>query len=304
MGICSDCIFKNRKIGESYECEIYSDLKPDQEECKHFIDLSKIGKWTLKSIRKGNSKGYLDRLQKDIYPVTYKNKREIPKDLLVEIKKAYNEKNRGELMEKLLKLDKFPIKDPYVAYFRRSSNSKDAILANPKTVKRITNRLFSKGNFEDMIEGSKRPKEFNRRIGPLFKKWLKKLDYPFLREKDFEDSDTGIVFLNESEKKCKKYCDDKLGCELRKGPDFVAKVKEQHIIAEGKFLTDYGGHQNEQLEGALNFARRNKGDAIRIAILDGVVWLKKDVSQFNSICEPGVTSLSALLLEEYLESYL
>ena len=74
------------------------------------------------------------------------------------------------------------------------------------------------------------------------------------------------------------------------------------MIGEAKFLTDYGGHQNAQFEDALRLLRGKKGDAVRIAVLDGVVWIKDSTKMYRSICELPKVALTALLLKDFLES--
>jgi hypothetical protein len=94
----------------------------------------------------------------------------------------------------------------------------------------------------------------------------------------------------------------KLHCNLDKGPDFLTKLQERYVIGEAKFLTDYGGHQNAQLEDALRLFKEKKGQAIRIAVLDGVVWIKEGTKMYRRIVELEETALTALLLKEFLES--
>ncbi|MBI4723298.1 MAG: type II restriction endonuclease [Candidatus Stahlbacteria bacterium] len=94
----------------------------------------------------------------------------------------------------------------------------------------------------------------------------------------------------------------KLGCELDKGLDFVAKVKNNYIIGEAKFLTDYGGSQNANFEDALRLLRGKKGRAIRIAVLDGVVWIKGSAKMHKTVCGLKEIALSALLLNEFFGS--
>ncbi|MEW6685340.1 MAG: type II restriction endonuclease [Candidatus Edwardsbacteria bacterium] len=86
-----------------------------------------------------------------------------------------------------------------------------------------------------------------------------------------------------------------------KGPDFLAKVKDIYVIGEAKFLTDYGGAQNANFEDALRLLKEKEGKAIRIAVLDGVVWIKDSTKMFRTVCELEETALTALLLKDFLE---
>ena len=65
-------------------------------------------------------------------------------------------------------LDLFPIKDSYVAFLKRDRN---AIKRNPETINRLCGRLYEMG-LEEMFEKCSTPKETNRQIGPLFKRWV------------------------------------------------------------------------------------------------------------------------------------
>jgi len=253
--------------------------------------------WVRKSIEIANSAGYLDKLQ-EVYPVVQETEREIDPEVKKELKQSYNAGNDITLIKKLLELPKFPVKDPYVAFLRKN----DVFLEyNPQTVNRIAERIRAMG-FEAMIESIEEPKEFNRQIGTLFKKWIPKIGYPLLHEAEFEAYDEGIAFLQGGDAQLKDFANRRLGCNLDKGPDFLAKAREIYVIGEAKFLTDYGGHQNAQFEDALRLLRGKKGKAIRIAVLDGVVWIKDGTKMYRTIRELEDAALTALLLKRFLES--
>lgn len=256
-----------------------------------------MNEWVKKSIKIANSHGYLDNLQ-EVYPVAQETERGIDPEVKKDLKETYNGGDNTALIKKLLALPKFPIKDPYVAFLRKNEIF---LRYNPQTVNRIAKRIRDLG-FDAMIEAVAEPKEFNRQIGTLFKKWLPKIGYPILPEAEFETYNKGIALLQGSDAQLKNFANKKLGCSLDKGPDFLAKVKNTYVIGEAKFLTDYGGHQNAQFEDALRLLRRKKGKAIRIAILDGVVWIKDGTKMYKTICELEETALTALLLKKFLES--
>jgi hypothetical protein len=149
--------------------------------------------WVERSIKLANSENYLDRLH-EVYPVTIGVKRAVPDEIKRQIQQAYNQKNGLELLKTLLKLDKFPIKDPYVAFLRK----KNVFLElNPMTVNRIAHTLFSM-SYDEIIEGCEEPKEFNRQIGTLFRNWLPKLGYPMSPKETFI-RDEGIVIFSGSD---------------------------------------------------------------------------------------------------------
>lgn len=254
-----------------------------------------MNEWARRSIKIANSPGYLDKLH-EVYPVTIEAKRKLPSSVRRALKNAYEKQDNLKLMEILLKLEKFPIKDPYVAFLRK----RDIFLEyNPMTVKRIAERIFSMG-FEGMIDGIEEPKEFNRQIGTLFHKWLSKFDYPNLPTLEFEKF-KGIAFLSGSGRELKDYANRVLHCSLGKEPDLLAKAGMNYIIGEAKFLTDYGGHQNAQFEDALRLLKGEEGNAIRIALLDGVVWIKDSTKMFRTVCGLQKDAFTALLLKDFLE---
>ena len=252
--------------------------------------------WVQKSIEIANAPGYLDRLL-EVYPVTQETERHIPTQTKEDLKKVFYSSDDYALIKKLLKLPKFPIKDPYVAFLRK----REVFLKyNPRTVHRLAERIRLMG-YEEMIKAIEEPKEFNRQIGTLFKRWLRTLGYPFLEDDDFVSSHD-ISFLDGSENHLLNFANSYLRCHLDKGPDFVAKVGERYIIGEAKFLTDYGGHQNAQFEDALRLLRGREGDALRVAVLDGVVWIKDHTKMYRYVGELEQPAFTALLLKDFLES--
>lgn len=252
--------------------------------------------WVRKSINLVNSTNYLDRLH-EVYPVTLGVKRAVPDEIKRRIQQAYNERNSFEMLRILLKLDKFPIKDPYVAFLRKK---KIFLQLNPETVNRIANTLFSM-SYEEIIEGCEEPKEFNRQIGTLFRNWLPKLGYPLLPKEQFVSSG-GISLFKGSNGEKMEFANSILGCDLDKAPDLLAKVGEKYVVGEAKFLTDMGGHQMAQFQDALRLVKGKMGKALRIAILDGVVWVSGKHKMFKTVCQLKETALSALLLKDFLES--
>lgn len=255
-----------------------------------------MNEWVKKSIDIANAPGYLDKLHA-IYPVTQESERLITTAVQNRLKQIYHAGDDATLIKELLRLPKFPVKDPYVAFLRKRPIF---INYNPRTVARIAGRVRSMG-YSAMIESIQEPKEFNRQIGTLFKRWLPKLGYPILTEDDFK-TDTNISFLQGSDTQLKNYANAVANCELDKGPDILAKVGKTYLIAEAKFLTDVGGHQNAQFEDALRLLKGKKGTAIRIALLDGVLWIKDHAKMYRTVSHLKETALTALLLKPFLES--
>ena len=93
-----------------------------------------------------------------------------------------------------------------------------------------------------------------------------------------------------------------LSYSVDKGLDLVAKSGKKYVIGEAKFLTDYGGHQNAQLRDAIGLLNEYRGEAVPVAILDGVVWIENGGKMLNAVRKLEETALSSLLLKDFLES--
>lgn len=90
---------------------------------------------------------------------------------------------------------------------------------------------------------------------------------------------------------------------LRKGIDFILKIKNKFILGEAKFLTDYGGTQNNQFNDAIRVAKISRGNVMGIAVLDGIVWFESNQYMHRTIKSFEGIALSALLLEEFINNY-
>lgn len=250
-----------------------------------------MNEWVESSIEIANSPGYLDRLHQ-IYPISVGPRRIVSAQTKRELRLIYDSQNEVLLVKALLQVDKFPIEDPYVAFLRK----KDSFIEyNPQTVGRIAQRVLSM-SFEEMIDEIEEPKVVNRRMGTLFPEWLATLDYPMLSKSEFPYYNGEIAFLTGGNGERKDYANRVLGCNLNKGPDLLVKVGAHHVIGEAKILTDYGGHQNAQFADALNLLGGSEGDAIRIAVLDGVVWIEDGAKMFRTVCELEGAAFTGLLL--------
>ncbi len=223
--------------------------------------------WTKLSIEFANQRNYLDELFR-VYPTIPENIRDIDEEVWSNIEKSFNSKDNIRLINDLLGLKLFPIKDSYIAYLRRDNSS---IERNPETINRLCGRLYEMG-IEKIFEKCTEPKETNRQIGPLFKRWLQKgtIGVPFLKAMDF-DNYSGNSILDASDNEMMIYAKEKLNYKRNKGLDFLSKFNGKYIIGEAKFLTDFGGHQYTQFEDAINTIKVKGVNAVKIAILDGVL---------------------------------
>lgn len=262
--------------------------------------------WTQLSVEFASQKNYLDELFK-IYPISPNLRRNISEAKWADIENAYNEQNNEELIKALLKLDLFPIKDSYISYFK---NDHSAICRNPQTVNRIAGNLYEMG-LTEIFEKCTEPKESNRQMGPLFKRWIDKgvLGAPIYRSSDefFSTNENGI--LNISDAEMKNVAKDMLGYNRNKGLDLLARFNGIYVLGEAKFLTDFGGHQNGQFADAvstLNFgfsSGKLNATVIPIAIMDGVLYIQNNSKMYNYLkTHDEQVILSGLLLREFLYS--
>ena len=196
-----------------------------------------------------------------------------------------------------MELPRFPIDDPYIASLRRHPS---LLSKNPETIERIGRKLLSIG-IDVVLELAGKPKSPSRQLGHSFKKWLRTVDYPFLQENDFQEY-SDIAFLEGSDKRLKKFAIEELGIRnLKKGIDFILKIKNKFVLGEAKFLTDYGGTQNNQFRDAISVAGVNKNNVVGIAVIDGIVWFESNAYMHKTIKSLNGIALSALLLEEFIQ---
>ncbi len=254
--------------------------------------------WVKKSIQVANAPGYLDSLS-EIYPMNVNLERLLQESDCQMIEEAYQQKNTKELIRLLiLHSGVFPVKDSYIGFIRKKPK---AIDENPKTVKRIGERLYSLG-LERMVQEAQRPKETNRQLGQSFKKWVSRLGYPMVDAEQMLASTRGVVVLDGSDKVLGAFAREKLGCTVHKGIDLVLKKGSKYVIGEAKFLTTPGGEQDRGFDDASKFVNEPDGDAIRIALIDGYIWLESLGGLHDKIVKSDATVMSALILKDFVAS--
>lgn len=250
--------------------------------------------WAKKSANIAAKDNYLDCLQ-EIYPSVPAQRKVLSQDLRV-IRQAIKQNNKIKLLEILLRMDKFPYDESYKKFLKVDH---DAIRRNPKTVDRICSVLFQMG-VDGIITGVTAAKVPNQGRGPQFKAWAKR-NFNFIQRPQFVSSSKGIVFLDASDENLRNYANSELGAGLAKRPDFIAKSGKKFVLGEAKFLSDMGGNQNGGFKDAMSIAGQASGRTIKVAILDGIVWLKT-TPYYRQIETSGVYVFSALLLESFLTS--
>jgi hypothetical protein len=255
-----------------------------------------VNYWTQLSIDYANQKHYLDDLF-TVYPTIPEGIRNIEQSTLDAIEKSFNKRDNLTLLKQLLDLNLFPIKDSYVAYLKRDSSS---IERNPATVSRLCGRLYEMG-LPKIFERCCEPKETNRQIGPLFKRWLKNksLGVDCLSLSRFTSTNDNVV-LDGGDAELKQFANEKFGYNHHKGLDLIARFNGKYVIGEAKFLTDFGGHQDAQFNDAIATIQAEVS-AVKIAILDGVLYIPAKNKMFTYLKEHETYNImSALVLREFL----
>lgn len=177
-----------------------------------------------------------------------------------------------------------------------------AIERNPKTINRICGRLYQMG-LDKIFERCSEPKETNRQIGPLFRRWTNSkalgIQPVFLEEFISTKKD---AILDGSDKQLMNFASTELKYKHNKGLDFIARFNGQYIIGEAKFLTDFGGHQNAQFNDAITTVQTKGVKAIKIAILDGVLYIKGNNRMYKDTTTKykDLNIMSSLVLREFL----
>ncbi len=260
--------------------------------------------WVNKSIELSKSNFYLDNLL-DIYPPDEISRELVVEDKAPELKKLFDKKNCLELVKELIRLKKlgfkFPVENPYISFL---SYYKEAIDKNPKTVKKICAALYQM-DYNTLKKKLEAPKKASRRIGPMFRNWLKR-NFKFVNKENLGKTNE-IVFLEGGDQLLRDFAEKQLKCilgKLSKGLDFVAKAKNNYIIGTAKFITDFGGTQYNQLYEAIRLIRetRTPENVIKIAVIDGVAWLGGRMRDILDGLKDDEYCLSALLLK-YLLNY-
>ncbi|MBR4435806.1 MAG: restriction endonuclease [Clostridia bacterium] len=262
--------------------------------------------WTELSVQFANQSNYLDELFK-VYPMSPNIRREIDNNQWKRVQTSFERQDNETLVRELLTLELFPIKDSYVAYLKRDPES---ISRNPETVNRLAGNLYEMG-LDVIYEKCTEPKETNRQIGPLFKRWIARgmLGAPVYNTVNEFLAANGNAVLNASDTEMQRFASDYLGYSHNKGLDFVARFNSQYVIGEAKFLTDFGGHQDAQFADAVStitsslLPNRFNVTVNKIAICDGVLYITGNNKMHRHLREhDDQTILSSLLLREYLYS--
>lgn len=263
-----------------------------------------MNKWVEKSINLANSDGYLDKLM-DVYPINLSLIRNLSDSEIEEIKNLFHKKRIKELISFLLDLEKFPIDDSYIGFFRKN---RESLNKNPKTIKRIGKRLLKMG-LDELLIGATKAKSPSRKVGPEFRNWLYKIGYPILQKNDFLDRKNKVAILEGSDSSLVNFAKEELDYKGSKGLDAVLRIGDKFVIAEAKFITSNGGTQHKSFREGVSFVKDKNKNFIKIAIFDGVVWVisdkiknKRKLSLYETVInlKNDEIILSTLLLKDFV----
>jgi hypothetical protein len=254
--------------------------------------------WAQLSIEYANQRSYLDDLFQ-VYPTIPGGIREIDNEIWGSVEKAFGEKNNIDMIKQLCLLEKFPIKDSYVAFLKLDSNS---IEKNPQTINRLAGIIYEMG-LKRLWQKCTEPKETNTQIGPMFKRWIenKSLGIEPIPASDFLNTTVNAI-LKGGDAELNHFAKEYFGYGKNKGLDFVARFNGKYILGETKFITAIGGNQNNSFTDVITTLTTPVKNAICIGIIDGIPWLIGKSAYYEQITETykNYNIMSALVLRNFL----
>jgi hypothetical protein len=266
---------------------------------------AELNQWVLRSIELFERTPYLDNILA-VYPLQSARPTRLNDNLRRRIISAHQARRTDELITILQNEVKFPYDEP-LWYLMK--NIQGCLTNNPRQIQRIADSLYSMTADETVFRLESAPK-LNTQMGPMFTNWLRN-NFNLLNVDEFTNSTQGIHILNSSEQEGKNFVNNILLQNVEKRPDLVAKVNETYIIGEAKWIGSPGGNQNKQVVEVINLCRDQRGNVIRIGIIDGFPWATKTVTEgiindktVVQVQESEYDIISALLLNEYLVSFL
>ncbi|MDI6402849.1 hypothetical protein QLX67_12650 [Balneolaceae bacterium ANBcel3] len=265
--------------------------------------LDHLNEWVRRSINEFNSDGYLDKIG-EVYNYRIAQPERIKEELRRAIKIAHNNRNDVELIRLLSQLDKFPYDEPFWYLIKNATKFSNT---NPSQIRRICETLYNMTDEEVIIRVESQPK-LNQQTGPMFNNWLRaKFEVKNLNE--FKASSVGFIILGESEEVGRKFLTEDLNQNVSKRPDLIAKVNDRYIIGEAKWIGQSGGNQYKSVAEVIKFCEYQRGNVLRIGIIDGYPWLTHNTNGNlikDRICievqESTYNLMSSLLLVDYMES--
>ena len=266
---------------------------------------AELNQWVLRSIELFENTAYLDNILA-VYPLQAARPNRLEDRLRRRIISAHQARRTNELITILQNEVKFPYDEP-LWYLMK--NIQGCLNNNPIQIQRIADSLYAMTADETVFRLESAPK-LNTQMGPMFTNWLRD-NFNLLTIEDFRESTHGIHILNASEQEGKDFVNDILNQNVEKRPDLVAKVNNTYIIGEAKWVGSPGGNQNKQVVEVINLCRDQRGEVIRVGIIDGFPWATKSITESTindktvvQVQESEYDMVSALLLSNYLDSFL
>ena len=137
----------------------------------------------------------------------------------------------------------------------------------------------------------------------MFRTWLRKkhLGIAPVDLSSFLANDNNAI-LDGSDSVLKQFAQEHLNYHRDKGVDLIARFNGKYVLGEAKLLTDMGGHQNSQFHDAITTLEEKNVNAVLIAILDGVLYVKGRSKMFRFISNQYSDKriMSSLVLREFL----
>ena len=264
---------------------------------------NELNEWVFKSLELFENTPYLDNIL-EVYPLQTARPERLDGQFRRRIISAHQGRRTQELVEILKNEVKFPYDEPLWYLIK---NIQGCLNNNPQQIERIAESLYAMTAEETVIRLESAPK-LNTQMGPMFTNWLRN-NFNLLEIDDFRNSTNGIFILDASEIVAKSFINDELNQNLTKRPDLVAKVNETYVVGEAKWIGSPGGNQNKQVVEVIDLCKSQRGNVIRVGIIDGFPWAvnKSNGGIINDktcvqVQECEYDIVSALLLTEYLES--
>ena len=88
-----------------------------------------------------------------------------------------------------------------------------------------------------------------------------------------------------------------------RGLDLFARFNGKYVVGEAKFLSDFGGNQNNSFDDAASIFMDTRIQAVKVAILDGVLYIPNRGKMQVFLTNPGNSGfdiMSTLVLREFL----
>lgn len=254
--------------------------------------------WTELSIEYANQRSYLDDLFL-VYPTIPEGIREIDSKRWKEIEIAFTNQDNFELIDHLLKLKKFPLKNSYVSFLRKDPTS---LFRNPQTVNRLAGAVYEMG-LSRLYEKCTEPKETNTQMGPMFSRWVhnKSLGIKPVPVSEFL-ANTDNAILSGNDAVLLNFAYTHFGYNKEKGLDFIARFNGKYVLGEAKFITDIGGNQDAQFNDTTNKVKSKGINIEKILIIDGNLHSSNYGKMYREYSKSyrDFNVISVLVLREFL----